>query len=561
MKFDAQAILKYLDIDELRGILDEGVNGIEIRDRWLIKYIPDKFLSIKDLNDKKREITFYDAAQFYGYEGLAKSARTYLKKEKMDTETTEFFKEFENTDDFIFHNQSELMEYCLIDAQLVCDLANYFDRKVFEVFNIKLWGFPSNAAIAQELTIGGNKKYKYPKIVFPLAHQYAEGAYHGGWFEVSRVGSFEEVTDIDISSGYPSTMLKLPHWGNGTFDKVGSQEDIEDLDYYGWVLCEFDCPYIPYNGIDGYTWLEMHKDKEIEVSATNRKKYYPDGKRIQIITLLEYRFLIKWGYYVELFDGYIWRQKNNKYPNPFAWIGDAYKIKQELVKKYTKKVAKEMMEYTLSKISMNGGYGKTCQKVGAAKMRNWFYASYITAETRIKVADIIKTKGLEDKLIMIATDGALFDGKIEFTDEERGFGLGSWDIDYYPSALVLASGIYQLGHKESIKTAMRGIIKNLGYDLRALLKKNTDKDIIIPNPKPRPVSMLQALNYVHIYTKEDINVFHDRVRKIRLNTDKKMKWGNLTTFGQLLEGNYRGKRFTVSELKRKDEKQSRLDEF
>lgn len=569
MNFDFQAIIKYLYKEELQMIADNGATGVIIRDRWKVKFIPGRFASINDLTQKGREISFYDLAQFYNYAGLDKSSEDYLNKRKYESETTEFFKVFENTDEFLWHNKDELMSYCKADAYLASELGKFFDRKVFEVYDIHLRIFPSNAAIAEMMSTKPTDKTKfpYPKIVHEESHQYAEAAYHGGWFEVTKVGSFKDVTDIDISSAYPSTMVKLPHWGNGQFAHIGVDacNKLRDSDYYGWVLCEFDCPYIPYNGSDTYTWDEIQVGHDIKVSATNPKKYYPTGKRIQIITLIEYRFLKKWNYYVKMHDGYVWRKYQDKYRKPFHWVMDAYKVKKDLVKKYTKKVAKKMMEYTLSKIGMNGGYGKTVQRVGVHKMQNFYYGSYITAECRVQVADMVLSKGLEDLLIMVATDGALFDGHIEFTSEELGEGLGSWDVDYYDSALVLASGLYQLGKGEEIKTALRGINKDLKYNLRALLEKHRNKNQIVPNSKERPVGLKMALNYVNIFTKEDINVFHQWVRKINLNTDKKLKWNNLNCFGDLLDGNFSGERFSVQELEdiasKKDKVQKTLNEY
>ena len=44
-------------------------------------------------------------------------------------------------------------------------------------------------------------------------------------------------------------------------------------------------------------------------------------------------------------------------------------------------------------------------------MQNFFYGSYITAPTRIQIMEMILNEKLQDKLISIATDGILIDGK------------------------------------------------------------------------------------------------------------------------------------------------------
>jgi hypothetical protein len=65
-------------------------------------------------------------------------------------------------------------------------------------------------------------------------------------------------------------------------------------------------------------------------------------------------------------------------------MGKVYKKRQEI--KDSDKTG--MLQYAL-KIVLNGLYGKTAQsKHGMGKLSNFFFASYITAVTRLQVAEV-----------------------------------------------------------------------------------------------------------------------------------------------------------------------------
>ena len=569
MDYDLRAIFKYLPEKTLKSMVDstKELPKTLVIGRYEIFYVPERFCSITDIKSaeefyNKTILYFFNISQFFGYMSLDNAGKDHIGKRKTDSDTIEYFKEFENTDEFIYHNSDELMRYCKADATLTKELGDYMSGHIQDLFGLDLKTFSSFGTIAQEMTVGGERYKLYPHVdQRSKKYKYASKAFHGGWFEVKKRGFFDKVTDIDISSAYPATMITLPHWGNGDMHPIDYLFEIKEDDYYGWVLCEFDCPYIPYTGFDGYVWEEYHDGKTFQVEANNPKKYYPDGKRIQIITLLEYRFLLEYGFYVKLNKGCVWRpnsDKKDKYQKPFLWVEEAYNRKNQLKKAGKKK----SYEYSLNKLAMNSGYGKTCQQVGHPKMQDMFYASYITAECRIKIIKFILDNKFEDKYIMIATDGILIEGHHEL---DLSKGLGGWDVEYYDEALILAAGIYQLNSKSGNKIAMRGLnrqkdLKEEDHDLISLIKEHKNETSFIPYLKEKPLGMAQAMNYINIYTKEDINIWKERGRALNIDTDRKLKWFGINTFNDLLNNNFIGERFTVKELEDEKEKRKKEEE-
>lgn len=195
-------------------------------------------------------------------------------------------------------------------------------------------------------------------------------------------------------------------------------------------------------------------------------------------------------------------------------------------------------------------YGKTVQRIGHPAMQNFFYGSYITAPTRVQIMKMILDYKLQDDIISIATDGILLN-KSNFKLKEEQKGLGSWDITPYTKCLMLGNGMYQLNGNTITdqKTALRGVTNKRDYDLISLLQKSRNKTEIIPmSNKKRPVTLNMGINFINIYTKNDINVFRKRNRIISINSDKSKYWPGIEKFGDLLDNQYRPIRFTIDEL-------------
>lgn len=554
--YDSQAILKYLPDENLKELHKE--HETIYNNRYKITYIKSKLLVIRD-QKLKVGFTGYDAAQFYNYMHLDDAGKKYVDDKKLNNEITQhittqahLYSDMELFPYFEKHKK-EIMEYCKQDAVLTQKLAEYLSSTIQDLFKFKISRYTAKTVLGKEMikrTVGkvtyegGKTALAYPTFFESSnAGKAANLAYHGGIFDCKKRGTFKEVTDIDISSAYPYHMRNLPNWSNGDFIEV-IHDEIKSNDYYGWVWCRFDYPLIPYTLAETYTWDEVHNNTIEKVETRNYRKYYPDGDRWQMITLVEYRFLEKYGYLKDCLGGFVWRHNSTKpqYPNPFTWIDKIYALKQRIKKEEGKKSYK----YSLTKIPMNSAYGCTAQKKGVTTFRNMFYASYITACTRIQICEMLEEIGY-DKYISIATDGILLEGHVKLSDEYIKGGLGSWDVDHWDKAIVLANGIYQLekvGKKPKI--ALRGMLSFKG-DLINIIRKHKDETSFVPNTKERPITMYQGM-FWHRYTKDSINRFVPIGRTLNANSDTSKHWDQISCFGDLLKHQYVGKRFTIKEL-------------
>ena len=544
--YDGQAILKYLPDKNVNELLDD--NNTVYKDRYKIMFIKGKVLRIRDMK-MKETISGYDIAQFYNYMHLDDAGEKYIGTGKYSSDITNeiTFKAQYHTDNELYwifaHHKDEIKHYCHQDALLTQKLGYYAKKNIIAMFGFEISSYAAKTVIGRTFiknTVGKN----YPKFVEKSqAGKMARMAYHGGIFDCKKRGCFKQCTDIDISSAYPYHQKDLPHWANGDFIEVEGDE-IRDSDYYGWIWCKFDYPLIPYTVDQLNQWDEVHNGETFIVKATNLRKYYPIGIRWQPITLIEMRFLKKYGYLMDCIGGYVWRHNPSKhqYPKPFTWIDQVYELKKKV--KATK--GKDSYKYSLTKIAMNSSYGVTAQKKGYAIYRNFFYASYITAATRVQICEMLEEIGY-DRYITIATDGILLEGFVEIPERFISQGLGSWDVTHWDSALVLSNGIYQLEKNgKDPKIATRGMLSFKG-DLIDLIKKHRNEAQFTPNTKARPVTMFQSMRWKR-YTKDDMNRFIPISRTLSCNADSSKHWEVIDSFEGLLYGNYTGMRFSIDEL-------------
>jgi len=561
LTYDATGILKFLPFENLKEIYETNET---IYNDIKVFFIPGKLFSVSHNHNKA---TLVDAAQFFA-STLDMAGKTFLDEGKHDNPIIDDFKYQDGKDEeyllkLFFENKDLIVKYCQQDADLTKRLGELIDTSCYKTYGFRLETYSSNAKIGEKATINHcgtkdfeNEEEKIIKVVaYPrtfeksIVSNIAETSFRGGIFETWRRGSFDEVTDLDINSAYPSNMIKLPHWGNGGFieidDNIISEINTNNQIYkYGWIACEFDCSFIPLAIDKPEIFEQILNDVPITVEATNKKIFYPTGKRRQFITLVEYYFMQKYNFICEIIGGYVWKENKSLYQNPFAWINDIYNKKTEIKNKLGKD-AKKNMNYLQCKIGMNGAYGKTVQKIGFNRLLyNPFYGSYITAMCRIQVSSFIIDNKLENKVINIATDGILINGIFDYSTSEK---LGEWEVNYYDNALVLGNGMLQLTDKKGIHSKLRGITNKTNIDVRKLLTKNKDKESILFE-KIRPLKLGEMIAHNKIFKYEDLNQFIKFGRELKVNADKKRNWKQLSCFNELLDKQYEGKKWTVNEV-------------
>ena len=531
LRFDAEAILKLTDdMEFLKKLYFEGAapKGIEYNETTHIRHIPTKFLRICFGKEKHRScVSMYDIAQFYGGWGLDKVSRKYLEDyknpisgEKLGSEKGYYEK-----------NKEETLEYCRKDAELTLKAAMLMKRTIESVKMPKgslSFRNPISQAKISEMYIQDN--FTYPKVPEKLEfwHWLSEQGYHGGIFSTEKRGMFDKpLYSYDINSAYPFQMDKLPHWANGKFHIVEKPDEMDTR--YGWFLCRFDCPFISYPDYSHpYTVEFCYEDVNPEhcenVMVNPKRVVYPAGARRQWVTKIEYEWMLKHNYEPIFENGFVWVQEKEEYESPFAWIKDVYYARRKI-----KDADSEDIQQWALKIAMNGAYGKTAQKKkGRGALTNFFYASYITAGTRIQICDVMKQK--PNAIVEIATDSILSLAPLSVSVSEK---LGEWSFNKYEKGLVIGSGIRQQWNKDgSFVTHARGLTYKSDWNMLEEMvegynnkekRLNIDCDYLYFE-KTRPIHLGEIIFHHKILSLKDLGVFTKVSKKLSVNTDKKRRW-------------------------------------
>lgn len=544
----------------------------------VIFYIKSKMLAIEFYTvpegcrkKRKFEFLFYDIAQFYGHMSLNKAATEYLGRQKEDFGGwVNKVKRVQNNKmsrgeliDYLDRNWIKVGEYCKLDAELTLELAKCMEG------GFKAAGIPFKNPLSQASLAGGYIDYwirldptirGYPKIFegkMEFFHDLAEQSYRGGMFESYQRGLImQEIYDYDINSAYPYEMSKLPHWGNGRFMECSEPSSMKETEY-GWYYCEFDCPYIPYaDNLNPYTIEVLFKDFQKEFRkgvehndeitllddspnmekkvVSNPRILYPTGVRRQVVTKIEYDFMKRHNFYCEFISGIEWLEFRDKYESPFAWVENMFK--ERLHYKYVTK--EDMKQYSL-KITLNSTYGKTAQlRPYKGKFTNFFYASYITAGVRLRLAEIVHK--YREHVIYVATDGICLTCKVPELEIDK-MKLGAWGFTEYAGGLFIGSGIRQMFYKQPDKhgntydTFARGLTNDRNYNLLAEIKKNKNEKYIY-STKRRPLHLGECVAHSRTRGLEDINRFVEVIKRVDVNTDKKHIWSKeYENFGDLLK--------------------------
>lgn len=508
LRFDAQSIIKQIPSKLWKPLWED--NECHYED-YNIFYIPKKLLSISKLRNK-HQTKLYDIAQFYKGYNLDRAAKEFLGNDGKNKDISA--EQIGESRKYYDDNLEKIIEYSIKDAELTKALG-LLTKEKFEKFNVDFSNPISPASLSGNFVFS---KYFYPRSPEDLKlgklHQIARSSFRGGFFQTFMRGYFDQpLWDLDLNSAYPSNMIKLPHWGNGTFVMV---QDYNELDSdFGWIFAEFDCEYIPYNTFRPISFSpdDLLKDDKKGMWATASRIIYPSGKRIQVITKLEYDWMKKHNFPVKFIGAVYWVQRDNKHISPFAWMKDFYYERLRIKK----------LDFALQwsmKIFMNGLYGKTAQyRHGIGKLTNFFYASYITAMTRMQVAEVVFNN--KKSIVNIATDGLL---SLKPLDVELGTALGTWEQKEYEKGLVVGNGILQLWSKDgSFKTKARGITENMKWDMMQAIEKEKHSDVI-EFSKKAPVQLGEIMMQKLKYVPSDLNRFVTKTKRMRVGCDESNKW-------------------------------------
>lgn len=500
MKYDSGAILYCLPYDTMHELWK---NNEVVYNDIIISYIPHKFLQFKI--SKNESVRFWDFAQFYKMT-LDSAAQKYLNKSKIDIETKTFSKRY------VKNNFEKIKKYCIQDANLTLELANYLLDKL-EEFGITASKVYSCASISfqyfceQKAITTVWRYWKYHKQLL----EYACDAYQGGKFEITARGSCYAY-EYDIISAYPYEISNLVDISRA---RIRYSKTYENEAIYGFIRCR----------------IKSVHDTALPcgIKLKDEVRIYPTGTLYLTITKNEYDYLLESGIEIKIYDGYWIFVERIKYPYKFT-IASLFDIKDEYKNK-------DMMIYNLAKTIMNSKYGKMAQCIKdkdgnyvAGAGWNPIYASVITANTRIQVTKMQKL--LKDKCLGVHTDSIITTEKVDNSLIPGEFGKFSYESE--GKTILIGCGVYQLGELSGTK----GIRLRKNYyrspdTWQRVLKRSKDKEKI-EYPVLHVESWYEAMSKNH--KKQKINFFEKTKKIVDLNCDVKRTWLNTTNSKLLLSG-------------------------
>jgi hypothetical protein len=500
LKYDSGAILYYLPKEILKELWEIGFVSHEYKNvKYHIEYIPHKSLVVK--KGFRNYIRVWDIAQYYKM-SLEKASFRYLGKHKDDIET----KSFSRT--YVKKNIDKIRKYCRMDAVLVSELANYLKDKLAE-FGIKTSALYSGASLSLRYYADRGSictAYRFFKQKAELV-KFAMDAYEGGKFEVTARGYYPLAYEYDITSAYPSEIMRLLDLTIARVEYGRKYRPDADYGFLKVIIDNTPGKYLPC-GI---------KRKQLRI--------YPAGVYSLNCTKQEYDFITgELNIDVTIIAAY-WLFCPVKVP---IYKGRTEKI-FALKSKYKNNDA---MLYSVTKIMANSFYGKAVQLIEnykgeyvAGQGFNPLYGAIITANTRINVSRLQNLYG--ENCMAVHTDSVIMKCKLD--EKYITGGIGGFEYVTEGECIIIACGQYSINDKSAYKGFVPERIKDGDEERieswKEILRRNPE-NYKIKYPIRKTESWYEAMAKGEKHY-DKINLFYDDTKIIDLNGDMKRNWPKL----------------------------------
>lgn len=515
LKFDAEVILKSLGQEILTQFYKNDKFTGEYysddgKDKYKIRYIPKKFLSIKKNNET---LLFFDALQFFigsgenGKTDLDSVAKLWLgESKKYDGVYKD--KKFPSMDRIHPDEFNKIIDYCYKDACLVKNLMDIWVK----TFHINFGFYPDKYYSAGYLTSQYFKTqlpnfYSFndtPYVINELAYK----CYFGGRFEIFQRGLIKNVHHYDIKSAYPHAMTQLPDLTNGKWFKLRNARDIfrADMGFFK-IRCKVNENYLT----------------PFLLRQVNGLVTCPRGEITTHVTLSELKVaMTEYDMKVDIISGYVFYANKYDETTPFnKLIKEMYTIRQKQTNTGQKYIYK---------VLLNAGYGKFAQtKPEPRGLFNPVICAFITGHCRGHLLNAVMDN--KDDIVMLATDGIFTRKKLKHV--LLGSTLGDFDYTFHPKLKLIQAGVYATNTTDdkTLKAHSRGfalkIIENgqvhtFDFD-EASIKYNEKHGFHFKVTNRKPLSLVQSI-IQNAYSPALINMFTEYTKHIELNGDKKRIW-------------------------------------
>jgi hypothetical protein len=487
-------MFKYLPLSSLKTLYTEHKLTFNY---FNIFYIPKKFIK---LQEGHHHYYFYDINNFLET-SLNLASKNYLGKEKLKIINA---KKLNTSLLYWKKHASQIIKYCLQDALLTKEVADFFWNTVYKTLNFQPKRPFSKGKLAEEYFL---HKCYIPTIneLPPAAIHLAWNNYSGGRFELLKRGFFEKVYIYDIKSAYPAIIATLPDFNIGKWEESQKYDKEADLSIHQCLITCYTENFSPF----------MEKVGTLNI--------YPNGKFYQTLNNHEIDFIRKNfpnQCKIEIKEGIKCHLIKELFP---------YKEEIEYLYNWKEREKDKDIKYCI-KIIMNSYYGKKIQAINfkAGKLFNPIEASLITSLTRLKLLDLALQS--PNNIISFSTDSIASKIKLEVPKNPK---LGEFSFEFQGSGYYIMSDIYSLSNNKTRKDKFRGFniieeekqetIKEytIEYILQEMKSNNLDS---FKYERVRPFHLGECLMHHKKRTIADINIFKPHIKTIKLNGDIKRIW-------------------------------------
>lgn len=437
--YDVTMILRDLPERQLQRLFEPKQSG-EGKSRYVwfrefdIEYLPKQYFRVR------RTITTRDANGHEKRQPVKGSSRTIFETfgffqksfvktlESFDVGTPEERKAIAadkaRRGDFDGINQRE-RDYCALECRLLSQLMDDLRGYCYAAgIRPKSWNGAGKLASALHKLHKTIDSAEVKAAVPQDALNYANMAYYGGRFEITRTGMIDEkVYEHDIRSAYPAAMGSLPclvhgrwHWRDG--------RDLAASKSLYVAACTFSHPDNGHGQLCGFP-----------VRSNEGHLYWPQ-RGGGVYWSVEIDSARELGAKVKLKGG--WEYEKTCHCETFDWVEQLYD--------YRRSIGSSGPGYPI-KLGINALYGTLAQRVGNGKFTNMIYAGLITAMTRAKLNRAAATA--PGKVVMLATDALYSTVPLDLVIGEK---LGQWEYEELDGLFIVQPGLYWCPAKRKRKS-------------------------------------------------------------------------------------------------------------
>jgi hypothetical protein len=456
--------------------------------RLTLSFTGDKGFQLRD-TQAHRSKRFWDLAPFYSEENATRPLDIVAKERLGQGKLTGIDRERLGKEHGYYESHlAAVVLYCKQDARIVRELA---ELRLTE-FHSTLGFYPTRFSSKASLSKAYLDRY-YSDVLAASVPKAIDDAFHngykGGIFHTRILGRITNVTELDISSAYPSVIAELP-------DLRQLTPRISNEYHSDAVLGVYRIETI----FNGDLPLVRRKGKRIVYPISNELRPY-------WATLPEIRYLIGVGRQFKIQVAY-------EYFGPgtpaFPGFQDLYERRQLL-----RLEEKHDLAFLL-KIVMSACYGAFAEsKHGETRFTNWVYAATITGVIRARIWGLCADIGW-DRVVSINTDSVRFIGPSRYYDDHRAQltkpGFGSWEEKFTGATLThYQSGVALIEQKGKPPKIRKRGFKNLTPEM---LRSTTGP--VLEVGRKRAIKLGEALAQDRI---QDLGDFQEEERLLDLRSN------------------------------------------